>query len=148
MCFPRLIMSHSALWTTFTQTMCAAWFVLYVHSITGIICSQQGLSIGVIQFFGLIPHLVIYRHRANAKYFKGNSNSRDQTIYFVSCTMIFFIVTAADIFKLACGPETRETKPILSDIFIVFIFLPYLNGVVPFALRLQTSRCFSSSPGL
>lgn len=141
-------MSWSALWTSFTQTMCGAWFVLYVHSITGIICSQQGLSIGVIQFFQLIPHLVIYWHRANAKYFKGNSNSRDQTIYFLLCTMIFFIVTAADVFKLACGPETRETNPILSDILMMFIFLPYLNGDVPFALRLQTSRCFSSSPGL
>jgi len=39
------------------------------------------------------------------------------------------------ILKLACGPETRETENIFSDIFIMFFFLPYLNRDDLFALR-------------
>lgn len=39
LCFPRLTMSDSALQTSFTQTRHEVYFVLYVHSITGVIHS-------------------------------------------------------------------------------------------------------------
>lgn len=148
-CTPRLAMSDSALQISFTQTMCAVWCVLYVCSITGVICSPQGLSVGVIQSFRLMLHLVIYWYRANAKYFKGNSNNRNQPISSLLCTrIVFYSCCCVNVSKLACGPETRETQNIFSGIFIMFIFLSYLNGDVLFALRLQSSRCFSSYPRL
>lgn len=119
-------------------------------------CVQlQGLSVlqGVINRGYPIPQVnsslshLLMTYRANAKYFKGNGKSRNQPISFLLCTrIVFYSCCCVNVSKLACGPETRETQNIFSSIFVMFISLPYLNGDVLFAPRLQSSRCFSSSP--